>query len=446
MLPYDEQAVGEQAVGKATLGGAVKMDIFVGQPARRAIVLATPVGTTNMKLRFPLLVLPFGSLIAINCGVRTPLDSFADDASGGSGGNVSNSSRGGSSGGGGRSGTGGVIFVLGGSTYYNTGGSIYAGGGYHVDGGASGGFAGNAGGSAGSVVLGGRGGAPNTGGMSRTGGIANTGGSAGGSAGTIGRDAGPDALPDLIIRDLGNDLRDTGRDSTGGAISTGGTGGVRATGGAIGSGGAIGPDAGACAGLAPNEELIDDLNDGDRFLPAISGRAGAWFDSHDSSPKGTMSPDPSTGFVPTNAGDSCRKYAAYVSGSGYVLSGASFWFGIGSPYNASKYTGISFWGKIDPGTSSVLRVAFPDKDTDPDGNLCSTASNAGSNMCYDHYGYRVTLTSTWTKYTITFSQLAQESWGRLGNSFDPATLYQVLFTIPVGATFGIWIDDIAFTF
>jgi hypothetical protein len=387
----------------------------------------------NMKLRFPLLVLPFGLSIAINCGARTPLDSFADNPGGGSGG---------------RSGTGGMIYGSGGSTYYNTGGSIYGGGGYHVDGGISGSFGGNVGGAAGSVALGGRGGSAITGGAPNTGGNLNTGGSASGSAGSSGRDAGPDALSDLIVRDLGNDLRDTGRDSTGGAVSTGGTGGVMATGGAIaiGSGGAPGPDGGTCPGLAPNEESIDDLNDGDRFIPAVNGRAGAWFVSHDGSPNGKMSPDPSTGFASTNTGDSCRKYASYVTGSGFVLGGASFWFGLGSPYNASKYTGISFWGKIDAGTSSALRVGFPDKDTYPDGNLCSTASNAGSNMCWDHYGYRVTLTSTWTKYTINFSQLAQESWGRAGSGFDRASLYQVLFAIPVGATFGIWIDDVAFTF
>jgi hypothetical protein len=373
----------------------------------------------NMKTRSSLLVLPFGVLIAVNCGPRTPLDPFAENPSGGDGNSV------GSGGSGGRSGTGGMIYGGGGATYNNTGGSLYGGGGYHVDGGISGSVGGNVGGSAGSVMLGGRGGAP------RSGGIANTGG-AGGSAGTIGRDSGPDALPDLIIRDLGNDLRDTGRDSTGGAI---------------GSGGAPGPDGGTCTGLAPNEELIDDLNDGDRFIPAVNGRSGAWFDSHDSSPNGKMSPDPRTGFAPTNTGDGCRKYASYVSGSGYVLDGAAFWFGLGSPYNASKYTGISFWGKIDPGTTSTIRVAFPDKDTFPDGNLCSTASNAGSNGCYNDYIYRVTLTDTWTKYTINFSQLAQDpGWGRLGNGFDPASLYQVVFRISANATFGFWIDDVAFTF
>jgi hypothetical protein len=229
------------------------------------------------------------------------------------------------------------------------------------------------------------------------------------------------------------DVREVGRDGVAGA------GGAIATDGNSGTGGST------CAGLASNEELIDDLNDGDRFIPSVNGRAGAWFDSHDSSPNAKMYPDPNTGFSPTDTGDSCRKFAAYVTGSGYVLWGADLWFGLGSPYNASKYKGISFWAKIDAATSSALRVSFPDKDTQPEGNLCQTNVASGSTACYDHYGYRPPVTTTWTKYTVAFSQLTQEGWGHAGSAFDPASLYQVLFQIPVGATFGIWIDDVAFT-
>jgi hypothetical protein len=57
----------------------------------------------------------------------------------------------------------------------------------------------------------------------------------------------------------------------------------------------------------------------------------------------------------------------------------------------------------------------------------------------------VTLTTTWTKYTVSFSQLLQQGWGHAGTAFDPASIYEVQFQIPVNATFGIWIDDVAFT-
>jgi hypothetical protein len=185
------------------------------------------------------------------------------------------------------------------------------------------------------------------------------------------------------------------------------------------------------------------MNDGDRFIPQVNGRVGAWLDSDDNTPGSTMFPDPMAPFAMTWTGDSCRQYAAYVYGGPFVDSGADFWFGLGSPYNASAYQGITFWAKIDSGTWSGLRVAFPDKDTDPDGGICRP-NVAGPTQCYDHYGSRLTLTTDWKKYEVDFTSLSQDGWGLAARAFDPTTVYQVVFQIPVNANFGIWIDDVAF--
>jgi hypothetical protein len=318
--------------------------------------------------------------------------------------------------------------VAGGRTATTTGGTFALGGLPNVSGGSA------RGGSA--IILGGGivGGAA-VGGRGGSGTAVASGGSIFGTGGTVGRDAGMGGSP--IGRDAGSDVRDAGRDA--------GFGGTQATGGRPGTGGVPATGGVACAGIGPNEELIDDLNDGDRFIPAVNGRVGAWSDSHDSSPNGAMYPDPNTGFVPTLTGDPCRQYVAYVKETGYALWGASFWFTLGSPYNASKYTGVSFWAKADAGTSSVIRISFPDKDTQPDGNICQSNIASGPTACFDHYGARLTLTPTWTKYTMTFAQLAQEGWGHAGTAFDPASLYQVLFQIPVSATASVSIDDVAFT-
>jgi hypothetical protein len=391
------------------------------------------------------LLLSFGILLASGCGARSPLD-LQEDEDWGSGGIWSNGGRGGNAGvgaggsigfggskgsggmhmggmmmSGGRPGTGGTM-LSGGRP--GTGGTILSGGRPGTGGSVlSGGRGGNAGGRGGSAGVGGRAG----GAGGRAGGAGGMAGGAGGMAGGAGGMAG----------------------GAGGLFRTGGTlgsGGVRPTGGTIGAGGSAGAGGSLCPALAPNEELIDDLNDGDRFIPPLSGRSGAWTNRVDGSPSAKIFPDPATGFVPSATGDVCRKYAAYVYGSGCVLSGCSFWFGLGSPYDASKYTGITFWAKIDAGTSEVLRLAFPDKDTEPVGNLCETDPPAGStNGCWDHYSELVTLTTTWTKHTVSFSNLEQGGWGRPGTAFDPATLYKVEFDIPVNATFGIWIDDVAFT-
>jgi hypothetical protein len=45
----------------------------------------------------------------------------------------------------------------------------------------------------------------------------------------------------------------------------------------------------------------------------------------------------------------------------------------------------------------------------------------------------------------TLVKISQDGWGHARTAFDPASLYEVLFQIPVNATFSIWIDDIAFT-
>ncbi len=437
------------------------------KPLSHAIVLATPTKAMFMKSKFEKLALHFGLLLTLGCGARSTLDTLDEEpivATGGVGGVLGSGGQpgtGGIHGSGGRPGTGGIPNVggtvggfggmgpggssmggskggAGGSGLGGQAGGSKGGAGGSGLGGQAGGSKGGAGGSglggqaggskggAGGSGLGGqvggsRGGA---GGSLATGGRIGAGGSTGGSAGAIGPDAGFGGSGGAIGRDGGLDVR------------TGGAGG-NADSGADGS---------TCPGLASNEELIDDLNDGDRFIPSVNGRAGAWSDSHDDSPNAKMYPDPNTGFAPTDTGDPCRKYAAYVAGGGYVLWGANVWFGLGSPYDASKYKGISFWAKVDAGTSSVVRVAFPDKDTQPDGNICQPGVSTGPTACYDHYGYRVTLDSTWTKYTVMFSQLAQEGGGQAGTAFDPSSLYQVLFQIPVGANFGIWIDDVAFTF
>jgi len=415
-----------------------------------------------MYFRLGTSVLPLALLLAVSCGARSTFD-MPDELTDSTGGGLGSGGYTGPLGSGGQGGTTGSDGPVG--TVSGGGGNYYGGGaggqaGFGPGGSPVGGKGGTAGG-AGGAVVGGRGGAINAGGSanfggtistggwtnsggtitggttstggrtntSGTGGTTSTGGRAGGAAGFSGPDGGFGGRGGMAGGDGGPEVR------------TGGAGGNADS----GVGGTIAMDGSTCPGLASNEELIDDLNDGDRFIPSINGRVGAWSDSHDNSPNSKMYPDPNTGFVPTDTGDACRKFAAYVYGGGYVISGASFWFGLGSPYDASKYKGISFWAKIDSGATSVVRVAFPDKDTQPDANICQSGVTSGSTACLDHYLSRVTLTTTWTKYTVSFSQLLQEGWGHTGTAFDPASLYQVQFQIPVNATFGVWIDDVAFT-
>jgi hypothetical protein len=199
--------------------------------------------------------------------------------------------------------------------------------------------------------------------------------------------------------------------------------------------------------LLANEELIDDMNDGNAAIPEVNGRRGAWSDALIDTSGASMFPDPSAPFVVTDTGDICRKYAVYVSGQTSIDpgSGANFGFSMSSPYNASAYTGLSFWARIDAGTDPPIRVTFPDGDTDPRGAICSTSTADPTKTCWSHFGLRLTLTTTWTKYTIPFSSLTQDPWGYQAAQFSPSTLYSVTFAIADTDTFGVWIDSVAFT-
>jgi hypothetical protein len=183
------------------------------------------------------------------------------------------------------------------------------------------------------------------------------------------------------------------------------------------------------------------MENGSQFIPTVHGRAGAWQVAHDTTPNGMMFPPDGT-FPMTDTGDPCRLKAARVYGGGFVLWGASFYVGLGGPYNASAYHGISFWAKAGATSGSFLRVSFPDKDTDPLGGSCT--GTTGANSCFDHFGKSIALTTTWTKITIRFTELTQQGFGNLVSAFDPATLFRISWDIPAGATFDVWVDDVSF--
>lgn len=194
--------------------------------------------------------------------------------------------------------------------------------------------------------------------------------------------------------------------------------------------------------LESDEELIDDLSDGDRFLVKSGGRVGAWKTWNDGTPGGAMYPDPNTPFVPTDTGDPNAKYAVYVKGTGFTSQGSSVSLGLGAPYDASKYKGIAFWAKSDAG-QTYARVQFPDKDTALDGGLCKMSGPAAE-MCYDHYGWRFSFDPGWGKFRILFENLTQDGWGRKGTAFDPSTLFELIFQFPANANYAVWIDNLAF--
>jgi hypothetical protein len=183
-------------------------------------------------------------------------------------------------------------------------------------------------------------------------------------------------------------------------------------------------------------ELIDDLEDGDQFILAQSGRQGAWVTYNDGSAGGNQTPAPGS-FVPGTPGFEST-YAARTSGSGFSVWGAAMGLDLNrdgttkSTYDARAYDGITFWARAS-GTLPI-RVMIADANTDPDGGICSN--------CFDHFGTNLTLSSGWQRYTFSWGQLFQQGWGDQFGRLDVEHLYGVHFQTPANTSFDFSVDDL----
>ncbi len=109
-------------------------------------------------------------------------------------------------------------------------------------------------------------------------------------------------------------------------------------------------------------------------------------------------------------------------------------------YDATEYTGVSFYAKVGPGSTKAVRLKVPDADTDPAGKKCTE--------CFNDFGADLTLTEQWHKYTIPFATMKQmEGWGSpQPSAIDKSKLYGVQWQVAAqGANYDIWVDDVQFT-
>jgi len=239
-----------------------------------------------------------------------------------------------------------------------------------------------------------------------------------------------------------------------GAVGTG----VSSAGGAGGAGGAAALAVG-CSDSPPGAlDYLDDMEDGDARILGRDGRVGQWYTYHDAT-EGTLNPDQGTTPVMESipglrCGTSAK--AMRVTGSGFSDFGAGFGFalryGTGDagtamelPYDASRFRGFTFWGRVGDTSIGTVRVAVGDKWSRPDGGVCTTSPSSGPNACYDTFGASFTLTTTWQRFSIDFGQLQQQAFGLPRPGLDSSNVMTFEITIPPAApVFDIWIDDVAF--
>jgi hypothetical protein len=204
---------------------------------------------------------------------------------------------------------------------------------------------------------------------------------------------------------------------------------------------------------SPSYELIDDMEDQDPNLLVSGGRNGRWNTYNDGS---AGSQAPATDFTDMQAlsGDAPHadsSYSAYTSGSGFTGFGAVLnatmrsWpnYDETPPYDASEFTGLSFFAKVGAGASRTVRVRLVTTDTDPRGGICAESGEAAV-LCFDHFVTQLTLSEEWARYDVSFDDFGQTGAGMQFSGVAVDSLYTVEFLIPGSGDFELWVDDLSF--
>src|SRR5262249_3071629 len=146
-------------------------------------------------------------------------------------------------------------------------------------------------------------------------------------------------------------------------------------------------DGRVAVGVAVNDALVDDFEDGDNQTLRIGGRQGTWFSFNDGS-SGVQFPPPNVPLLPVPEG----------AGGGFVLhtvaSGfPNFGTGTGATlvvpnvgYDASRYKGVRFSYKSGDFTSARFAIGTRATTPPPEGT-CDQSSGA----CFDDFQFSLVL-------------------------------------------------------
>jgi hypothetical protein len=260
----------------------------------------------------------------------------------------------------------------------------------------------------------------------------------------------------------GGTSSNTGPGAPGGTLP-GSTGGGGASAGAGGSGpvtgasGATTASAGCPLVLATPDQLIDDLEDGNNQIATVGSRIGYWYTYNDMT-GGTQIPATSATmpFKPMmlpGGGHCGSAYWAHTSGNALFTSfGAGMGFdfnnvaGASTVYNASAYTGISFWAKGTPGIRAMIKIPATTVSTSPGGTCVAPATVTPACLCEceNHFAINPMLTGDWAQYMLPFAAIKQDpTWGKQV-TFDKTKILAVQFQVVKMVAFDFSVDDVTF--
>ena len=184
----------------------------------------------------------------------------------------------------------------------------------------------------------------------------------------------------------------------------------------------------ATAPCGPHAKICDGEDDDNQVI-IQEGRGGYWYTFVDDVGS-TIEPiagahggtfEMSKGGAHGSAHAARFRGTVAASGTVYCGMGVNFVDPKGG-YDASRYGGLSFFAKKGPGTGKV-RLKVPDRNTDPDGGVCTE--------CYNDFGDDLELTEDWRQHVIAFHQMRQLSgWGKPQLShITVSELYAVQFQV-----------------
>jgi hypothetical protein len=183
--------------------------------------------------------------------------------------------------------------------------------------------------------------------------------------------------------------------------------------------------------------LIDDLEDGDRFINAASGLSGSWYMVTDGT-AGTLTPAAGSTLMPTTPGSGSAR-SMHLQGQGFTGWGAGLAASLnalGCSYDGSKQTGVSFSAKGSSNNNMIVSLAT--RQTVPTSEHGSCTAN-----CNDHFRITLPLTASWTPRQAAFTALRQAGWGTAA-TFQPGELMYVQFSFPANTTFDLYVDTLSF--
>jgi Carbohydrate binding domain (family 11) len=177
----------------------------------------------------------------------------------------------------------------------------------------------------------------------------------------------------------------------------------------------------------PADRLVSDFEGGSTQLAQVAGRDGSWSRGRDLT-------STSVTIAPSMACAARGAWAGHFAASPPTSWGnnwtAEFRAG-GAAYDGSAYTGVSFWAAFGGANGPSFGVPFGITTVDTVPPTCTT-------HCEDHYMEPVTLTESWQRYEIRFSDLTQQTTPQVPMQRDQL----VGFIIWTQQQCDIWIDDV----